>query len=657
MLKNKKPIAQHLFFWLSTLLVIVVLSHLPNKNLPLSSDDFIWNAHILGSEQLFNLGFGIDNPEKTFWQKVQHGFLFYNDQNSSLNEQRNYGNLPWWSATEGRLNPFRPIASAMLWLDHQLFSKAQLNAQWLSRLYFIFFVFSAFLFYHGINQHTESASPKPSNSSSSSPSSSTSENSLAIISFLATLFLLFDLSVTANLLWLAARNSYASCAFALCAFYFHLKTRENDKTLLYIPALFTYLLALLTAEAAVSMFAYFVAYAWIKDKRGFVIGSISIVPYFLLIILWRLAYNHLNFGAVGNGLYTDPGQNLFGFVIRLYEVLPIIFTSVVTGVDGSIQGLAVEYRNTLLFCSLIFSLLVVSSLRKIIFSNKTTLFLFVGSLIAMVPHTALLSVTSRSGVFAAIGFFYILAVCVSHLLGHYVEGIDQKPKNKLHTFSAYLILSYHLFLPALFCILLFSGGVHFADRGNGDYGDIGPQLEENSNRQLIFINHPAPDHLLYFPFLWDYEQKILPNKIQALAPGLSSFTLTRTKERTLLLSAKNHFVLKQNTPMASPKTLSEGLLHRAYKNRFNEALITHSTIGYSSNQVIQGAGIEITIKELVGDKVKIFEVKFLDADRLEDKIWQQFSWSTQGYSQITAPKIGETIYFPGPFDPVSKPAN
>lgn len=610
--------------------MVALLSHLPISKHPLSADDFLWISHIQGSEQLYHLGLSSENPNKSFWQKIQDGFLFYSDKNSSLADQRNYGNMAWWGASEGQLVPFRPISSALLWLDLHLFDQSEIPRQYLSRLYFLFFTLSVFLFYLKVTREEETKKSLSTN--------------LSFV-LLSSLFLIFDLSVTHNFFWLAARNSYISLTFALGALIFHMQAREKHQMSYMVLSTSLFTLALLSAEAAISMFGYFIAYAWFKDNRGFMTGLKWIMPYFLIILVWRIIYNFLGFGAIKNGLYTDPGHNLFEFSFRLLAMIPQIFSSLFTGIDGSLQGATLDYRLFIIFLSSLFSLLVIFALRKIILKNATTRFLFLGAVLAIIPHTALISVTSRSNTYAAVGLFYILALAVFSLASYQSAAF----KNLIARLSAFLILSYHLILPAIFCTLLFSDGVHFSAKGQGTYSDLGNYLKKNTHKNLVIINHPEPDYLLYSVFEWDQSKQILPHKIQALAPGLSSFSMERISDNELMLVAEQYFVLNQDTPMKIPSDIESHFFHRGHINRYAQSVISSPNQHYVGNEIIEGAEMEVKIISVNNNLVSAFKIIFTGEDKLEDKVWQEFDWASGSYKTTTCPTIGEKRFFKGPF--------
>jgi hypothetical protein len=50
-----------------------------------------------------------------------------------------------------------------------------------------------------------------------------------------------------------------------------------------------------------------------------------LVPYGLIVVAWRVAYNLLGYGASGSGLYIDPGRQPLDFAFALIERWPMLF--------------------------------------------------------------------------------------------------------------------------------------------------------------------------------------------------------------------------------------------------------------------------------------------------------------------------------------------
>lgn len=598
-------------------MLLVFFSHVPSSILQFSSDDFLQRAAIQGSSTLNQLGFTQISDAPNLAHSLTHAFHFFNAKYESLLPQKQYGNLPWWSVDEATMHPFRPIAALSHWVDFQFWPNSAVATQWHSLLYFYLFVAGGFLLYKRF--------------------------SISNLGFwLALSFLVFDLSVSQNLGWFAARNAYMSCGFGLFAVYFYSQWRDTQHWRFFFAALLSFCFALLSAEAGVATAGYLGAYALVYDKSGPRRGLLATLPFALAVLIWRAGYTKMGFGASGIGLYMDPGRDPIDFIGRILDVFPVIFTSLFVARDALISGIDLEYRPLLRIVAWCTFGLIVFCFRHILKTNKAARFMFLGACFAAIPHASLLSAGSRSGVFVAIGFFYVLGAWVAHLLTQH--GF------RLRKALGYVLLTVHLILPMLVLVVV-SYGILPINYGNSYlYEEASGQLEKKPNSNLIIVNSHAPSMLFYHPYQWDIESKKLPSKIQALAPGLSSVYLTRTSDSTLVLRSPSGFVLNQDSKMLTETGNAAPAIHRVHSYRMVAGLITSPANSFAKGDKIQGAGFTTTILETRSNAVIAIQINFQAAQDLQDNIWEAYNWADKRYYKIEPPAIHQTLYFPGPFD-------
>lgn len=599
-------------YFVVLLFLLVVCTHVPSQFSNYVADDYMQGAIFSGSDNLYGLGFENTDPDATLFSRLENGFHFFNHAKGTLDGQRSYGNLPWWSVENASMQPFRPVAAMTHWIDHNLLGGDIYWMQWHSTFYFLLFSFSGFVLYRRLHGDP-------------------------LVFGLATLMLVFDMSVSANFSWIAARNSYLAVAFGAMTLLWFIRWRETDEIKWLALSLSCLAIGLLTAEAMVGICGYLGAYGLCMDRRGWLKGCLAVIPYLLIVVIWRIAYNLGGFGAYGIGLYTDPGRDFVGFVEQLISVVPLIYFSQLTGVDGLLSGVALDAWGWVRGLAWLVLVGVGFAIRHFVWSSPLAKFMLLGSILATVPHASLLSVGSRSGTFVSIGFFFVLALWLSPYLG--------SAHSRLKRMLAWSVIGYHFLLPMLFLGVISWGVFNIKYVDDGYYSSIETEVRED--RSLVIVNPKAPNRLFYLPYEWDYKGYLLPRSVKALAPGLSSFTLHRTADREFELLSASPLVVNHRVEMMDDVG-KVPVMSSAYPIRLLEGLVTHPDIHFVKGDVFEQKGLQVRVLDTdagVPTKVKF---TFVGEEHPNDMVWQWFDWSTKMYKQLAVPMIGEIIVFGGP---------
>jgi len=85
-------------------------------------------------------------------------------------------------------------------------------------------------------------------------------------------------------------------------------------------------------------------------------------------------------------------------------------------------------------------------------------------------------------------------------------------------------------------VVVVKATAHVLDGMNG-LGDVGdwPNIE---NQNVIIVNPPLPLAVGFAPFNKAYHHQPLPKTLRALVPGLTSFNVERTDDKTLVIQSK-----------------------------------------------------------------------------------------------------------------------
>lgn len=231
-------------------------------------------------------------------------FSFANGDPERLAQMQQLGLMPWWTVEEFRCMFFRPLAELSHFIDFNLWPESSV----LMHVHNLLWFFAVLWVLRGLYQRWF-AMPYG-------------------FATLALLLFAFDGSHALTISWIANRNSLMAAFFALLALTFFIRWREQGQLMHAGLAAGFYLAGLSSAEIALSISAYFFAYAVCLDRKGALAGLISLLPFAVLSIAWLLLYKHLGFGASGvPSFYLDPMSNPILFIQQLAYRMPIMLMS------------------------------------------------------------------------------------------------------------------------------------------------------------------------------------------------------------------------------------------------------------------------------------------------------------------------------------------
>ncbi len=281
------------------LALLPVLLHAHSFDVGLFLDDFA----ILGRLQAWREG----TPGATWWDLYFLGA--YDDR------LRFSGVLPWWTDEGIRLHFFRPLAAAthaldvLLWPKHPWLMHVH-SALWLSAA-----TLSARSLFALFAQRRAST--------------------IAAVVFATSYVHAWPVG------WVSNRNALIALTLGALALGAYVRARRRGR----IPWLGAswFLGSLLAAEAGIAALGYIIAYEMtdgraLRERR--LAGAALVVA---VVVGWRLAYSHLEFGALGSGTYIDPLHAPAAFMSLAPERLGALVRFLsnpaqsLTNVEGSLQ--------------------------------------------------------------------------------------------------------------------------------------------------------------------------------------------------------------------------------------------------------------------------------------------------------------------------------
>jgi hypothetical protein len=262
---------------------LAVLLTLPSLSIGLVQDDLT----------LYGLAVGWPPDSPVGTRAPWDLFRFYADP-EVLVRMRDRGLAPWWASSELRLAFFRPLSSLWHWLDFRWFGALG----WPHHAMSVAVYGAAALAVAAVHRRLE---PDPR------------------VAGLAAVLWAIDDAHGMTVGWIANRNAVLAWALGASALALHDRWRRDGWRPGAVAAPLVAALALGAGEAALGAWAWFLSYALFVDRGAPEARLGSVLPYGLVLVLWRAIYVAGGYGTTGSTFYVDPGSDPIGFL----GVLPL----------------------------------------------------------------------------------------------------------------------------------------------------------------------------------------------------------------------------------------------------------------------------------------------------------------------------------------------
>lgn len=545
-----------------------------------------------------------------------YGFSWDTSTRFALTQDK--GILPWWADDQIKTNFFRPLSSLTLAIDFILWPDSSFLMHLHSLLWFGLFLFLAYRLYKSVSGG-------------------------AAVAGISILLLAVDDVFTGPAGWLSNRHAVIAMVFCvLCVWQYHLGVSKQKWT--YIAgACGAYALALFTSEMGLVTFAYLFAYMLVLDRDTWLGRIKRIAPFILMTVAWRLVYTGLGYGATGTLLYIDPILNPVDFIAQLITRLPVLlFSAIGLPVVELVLAFSPQAMAVLAAICLIPIGLFVWAVWPVLKAHRTSLFWFIGMLIAVIPIVPAIPQNRNLGLVSlgVMGFAGQLLVDVA--TAKRPGPLTAFQRILLRMATPVLLIMYLVFSPIV--VLTNPASARTMAERQTKLAAFGsdPAL---AGQHLYVINPPCT--MAYIPGMLErlFTDLPFPASINYLTSGFAPVTIERVDDRTIVVTPEGGY-----TPLPgaifddATGTMTEIHLENVYRaldeNFYNPR--NPMRVG----DVIALSEVTIEIAKMTSDG-RIAQAKFTFAHPLEDNryVWLLWNESTTAYERVTMPVVGEARVF------------
>ncbi len=504
------------------------------------------------------------------------------------------GLLPWWSVPSLRLAFWRPISALTHWLDHRLWPDNTVLVHAHSIFWYVALALVVACFYRRFF------------------------TPIWVAALAALMYVIDDAHVIAAS-WVSSRNSIITCLFAVLALLFHDRWRRGGRGSGALLASLCFAASLMSCEAGIGVAGYLFAYALFVDERSRKSRLVSLIPYAVIVVVWRVAYVHLGYGVDGSGIYLDPTrvpmQYLSQSIVRMPALLMAQFAAVHPGARMIMTPREVNAYGVSVVVTMVF---IAWMLWPQIRRDRMMRFWSVGMVLSLLPACAALP-EYRLLFIPGLGGLALVA----HFIHAYVSkspwltGRTRRRRPAKLLFALW-ILGF-VILPPLMGVPGEFWMAAYHDHVMRLHDDI-PKSPGVADEDVIIVTLPSDVWLHSIPYVRSSLRWPSPRALMTLHAGVGTVELKRTDARTLVLRSEKTFVSKPwaqmfRGPVAYP---------------------------FAAGDSVRLSNVSIDVLD-VDERSRPTRVRFRFDKELEAAANHWLTWSDDNLVPFTLPGVGESV--------------
>jgi hypothetical protein len=500
------------------------------------------------------------------------------------------GVLPWWADPKAKLAFFRPLSSWTHALDHALWPGCPALMHLHSLAWFVLLVGIVGALYRRIGSARSGAS-------------------------LALLLFAIDDAHAPVVGWIANRNALIALCLALPALLVHDAQRRRGFVRGVWLGPFLFAVGLTAGETAVVALAYLVAYAACLDRGHWRGRWGSLLPYLLVLALWRLGCAQLGYGAVGSGVYIDPLRSPIAFAGAACGRLPALGLALIAGPFADFWELypllSPALRPTILALALVLLALFARALAPLARRDPRLRFWAFGAALSLAPMCATFP-HDRLLVGPGVGAM----ACIAAL----IQAGWARPRRGLSLAAALLAIVHLVAAPALAPVRAAT-----LDQFSATLRDADATLPQGAgvhDQTLVLLNPPLDPFAAYLPIHRELAGQDRPRQQLWLATGVSDLVVTTLDAHTLSLRQ-----------------------HGGFLSSAVQRMLRAPALGFERGESVRLDGLTITVSQLTQDG-RPLEVLARFERELSDPSLMFRRWLRCGYAPFPIPALGASVVLP-----------
>lgn len=525
-------------------------------------------------------------------------FSFLNGDPEQTKLAMEFGILPWWTLEELRIAFLRPLTEITHGLDYHLWpdSPALMHAH--SLLWFGIMIFAAAILYRKIME------------------------SMWVAGLAAFLYAVDD-AHGVPVGWLANRNALIAAVFGFTTLIVHDRWRRGGWKIGIVVGPVCLLSGLFSAEAAIAIGAYLLAYELFLIRGGLRRKIVGLFPYAVVTILWWLAYHRAGFGAEGSGGYFDPGQEPFLFLRALVERIPILLLGQWFLPDAAIYGFLPKPLAVVMWLVAVLLLAaLVILLLPLLKRDPIARFWALGMILAVFPICVIYP-DNRLLLFVGLGAMGLLA----QFLAAWFEKLTWLPTSRKWRVPARVFVFIFIVIHGIAAPLTLPYTSLSSDRMAEVLVEKPalnlPDEESIAEKTVIFVNPPLSYFTAHTSFIRAEYGLPLSAKIRILASGMTPhLEITRVDERSLEFQPEGGFI-----------------------GTFVDKLFRSPAYPMRVGQRVELTDMTVEVLSLTDDQ-RPLRARFTFLRSLDDPSFLFLEWKDQDFVRLDLPVVGESVRLP-----------
>lgn len=549
---------------------------LPSLWATLGIDDYFHRLYLLGEAPVDNIYLEL--------------FCFVTGPEGNYEELKEIGLIPWWIHPELKLAFLRPVTIATHVLDYRLWPDNLVLQHLHNLVWYALAVLVVALLYRRISV-------------------------IPAVAGLAALLFAAEDAHAFPACWLANRNALVALVISGLALLAHIRWRTGRWPGWAAVSTALFAVSLLAAEAALGMLAYLIAYQLTLDRGRWAGRIAALSPYLVVLVVWRVVYSSMGYGASGSGLYVDPVASPLAFVGAVAERGPLLMCAQWSQFPTDFWML-VPRAGQLAWsvCGGLITLGLLALLWRQLREDPRARFWGLGMVLALVPVCAAFP-ADRLLLFAGIGAFGLLAGQVARL--GWLGGEARGDHGRLSRYVTGTLLVLH----GVLVLVAFPAGIAkmmaIADSGSYVMEQL-PDDEALEKQSLVFIN----GNELLVAYVIPVRQMTggaVPLFTSQLASMQDINQVTRVDDRTLEIQPALGF-------------LAQG----------GDLLMNDTKLPFQVGQCIRWPAFDATVVQVTADG-RPARVQFQFPVPLEDDSLRWVYWQDGLLQEFVLPAVGETV--------------